>query len=312
MEDMDMLTVARSRSKWRVRSTAPAAITITPRDLNLLAHLAGLRFLAPEQLGKLDGGSEQNVTRCLRALFDHGYVDQVGDPFGRRAYGITRKGARLLNEHGHLVDPTLRYSLKNKRAGARFIDHTLGIADVLVGLQVACRSRRDVSLMLEHEIIANAPANTRKAREPLRWTAPGAKAKFGVSSVVSDSLFGLRFADDTAAYFLLELDSGHMPNLRVRSKLEQTSIGRKLGLYYDGWRANRQVEQFGLKQLRVLTVTTSMARVANMIDVSPFEPVGRKPGNSISLVIGIIGLVTIGIVILLNVHLGEQLGVRAH
>jgi len=191
----------------------------------------------------------------------------VGDPFGRRAYGITRKGARLLNEHGHLVDPTLRYSLKNKRAGARFIDHTLGIADVLVGLQVACRSRRDVSLMLEHEIIAGAPDGTRKAREPLRWTAPGAKAKFGVSSVVSDGLFGLRFANDTAAYFLLELDRGHMPNLRVQSTLEQTSIGRKLSIYYDGWRANRQEEQFGLKQLRVVIVTTSMARVANMIDV---------------------------------------------
>ncbi len=95
----------------------------------------------------------------------------------------------------------------------------------------------------------------------------GAKQKFGVSSVVADGLFGLRFADDTAAYFLLELDRGHMPNVRVRSKLEQTSIGRKLGIYWGGWRAGRQVEQFGVKQLRVLVVTTSMARVANMIDV---------------------------------------------
>jgi Replication-relaxation len=264
---MDTLTPVKSRAKWGVRSAEPTPITITSRDLSLLAHLASLRFLTPEQLGKLDGGSEQNVTRCLRALFDHGYVDQVGDPFVKRAYAITRKGARLLNEHGHLVDPTVRWSLKNKRAGARFIDHTLGIADVLASLHVACRGRRDVSLMLEHEIIASAPENTRKAREPLRWTAPGAKPKYGVSSVVSDGVFGLRFADDTAAYFLLELDRGHMPNVRVRSKLEQTSIGRKLGIYYDGWRANRQVEQFGLKQLRVLIVTTSTARVANMIDV---------------------------------------------
>jgi hypothetical protein len=63
---------------------------------------------------------------------------------------------------------------------------------------------------------------------------PGAKEKFGVSSVVADGLFGLRRADGTAAYFLLELDRGHMPNLRVRGKLEQTSIGRKLALYYEG------------------------------------------------------------------------------
>lgn len=262
-----MLAPTRARAKWGLRAATPAAITITQRDVTLLAHLASLRFLATEHLGKLDGGSEQNVTRCLRALFDHGFVDQVGNLFGRRAYAITRKGARLLREHGHMVDPTVRWSLKNQRSGGRFIDHTLGIADVLVGLHVACRSRRDVGLMLEDEIIANAPEATRKAREPLRWTVAGAKEKFGVSSVVADGLFGLRFPDDTAAYFLLEFDRGHMPNVRVRSKLEQTSIARKLGIYYEGWRANRQVEQFGLKQLRVLIVTPSMARVGNMIDI---------------------------------------------
>ncbi len=195
----------------------------------LLARLATLRFLTAEQLGKLDGGSEQKVVRRLRALFDHGYVDQAGDPFGRRAYAITRKGARLLVDHGHVVNPKVRWTLKNHRAGQKFIEHTLGVADVLVGLHAACGDRDDVSLMLEHEIVANAPEQTRRAREPLRWTVAGAKQKFGVSSVVADGLFGLRFADDTAAYFLLELDRGHMPNLRFRSRLEQTSIGRKLG-----------------------------------------------------------------------------------
>src|SRR5665213_2601217 len=123
---METQTISTPRAKWGVRSNSPSPIAITSRDVTLLAHLASLRFLTAEQLGKLDGGSEQNVTRCLRALFDHGYVDQVGDPFVRRAYAITRKGARLLKEYGHLVDPSVRWSLKNQRAGARFIDHTLG------------------------------------------------------------------------------------------------------------------------------------------------------------------------------------------
>jgi len=263
---METQTVLSSRAKWGVRSASPRGIELTPRDVTLLAHLASLRFLTSEQLGRLDGGSEQNVTRCLRALFDHGYVDQVGDPFVRRAYAITRKGAHLLQEHGHLVDPTVRWSLKNKRAGGRFIDHTLGIADVLIAMQVACRGRSDIEFIPEHEIIANAPDPTRKAREPLRWTVPGAKEKFGVSSVIADGLFGLRRADGSASYFLLELDRGHMPNIRVRSKFEQTSIGRKLALYYEGWKTNRHVELFGVKQLRVAIVTTSPIRVEHMID----------------------------------------------
>ena len=260
---METQTIPASRAKWGVRSASPRGIEITPRDVTLLAHLASLRFLTSEQLGRLDGGSEQNVTRCLRALFDHGYVDQVGDPFVRRAYAITRKGAHLLQEHGHLVDPTVRWSLKNKRAGGRFIDHTLGIADVLIGMQVAYRRRGDVGFIPEHEIIANSPEATRKAREPLRWTVLGAKEKFGVSSVVADGLFGLRRADGTASYFLLELDRGRMPN--VRRNLEQTSIGRKLALYYEGWKTNRHVELFGVKQLRIAIVTTSPARVEHMI-----------------------------------------------
>lgn len=54
-------------------------------------------------------------------------------------------------------------------------------------------------------------ALTRTAREPLRLAVPGVESKFGVSSVVADGLFGLRFADGTAAYFLLEVDRGSMP-----------------------------------------------------------------------------------------------------
>lgn len=160
--------MTRPRARWGIRVPEPPRIVITPRDVTLLAFLASLRFLTAEQLGKLDGGSEQNVRRCLRALFDHGYVDQVGEPFGRRAYAISRKGALLLREHGHLVDPSVRWSLKNRRAGARFIDHTIGIGDVVVALHTACRGRRDVELMLEDEIIADAPDVTQRAREPLR------------------------------------------------------------------------------------------------------------------------------------------------
>lgn len=188
--------------------------------------MASLRFLTAAHLGRLDGGSEQDVIGCLRVLFEHGYVDQVGDPLVRRSYAITRKGTRLLQEHCHLVDPSVRWTVKNKCAGARFIDQTLGIADVLVGLPASCQGRCNVELMLEQEIIANEPEATRRARAPLRWSVAGAKQKFGVSSVVADGLIDLRFADDTAAYILFGLDRGDMPNVRIRCKLEQTSIAR--------------------------------------------------------------------------------------
>ena len=82
--------------------------------------------------------------------------------------------------------------------------------------------------------------------------------------MIADGLFGLAFPDGTAAYFLLELDRGSMPV--VRSRFEQTSFKRKLRIYWEAWKAGRHVAHFGVKQIRVLTVTESRARLNHMID----------------------------------------------
>jgi hypothetical protein len=81
--------------------------------------------------------------------------------------------------------------------------------------------------------------------------------------VVPDGLFGLTFPDESAAYFLLELDRGTIPI--SRSGEDHRSIRRKLKTYYDGWRAQRHLEQFGVKQMRVLTITSSQERMHNMV-----------------------------------------------
>src|SRR5277367_2962296 len=100
------------RAKLFRRSESPRGMELTARDLTLLAHVARHRFLSSAHLCALDGGSPQNVLRCLRALFDHGYLDRpaaqkVGlsedgpRPF---VYGLGKKGARALREQGDLID----------------------------------------------------------------------------------------------------------------------------------------------------------------------------------------------------------------
>ncbi len=39
-----------------------------------------------------------------------------------------------------------------------------------------------------------------------------------------------------------------------------------LATYYHGWRQRRHAQQFGIEQLRVLTVTTSEKRIETMLD----------------------------------------------
>lgn len=252
---------------------------LTERDLNLIRHVAKHRFLTTEQLQALDGGSEQNVSRALRALYDHGYLDRPGAQIASIILGgpkptvhaLGKRGAQALRERGHRVSSDVDWTEKNKRAGAIFIEHTLERAAFMTSLEIACREKPDVELLEAAEVIAHAPEATRNAREPLRWVIErverGRKDSF---SVVPDGLFGLSFPDDTASYFLLEIDRGTIPLRRTDTygtAAWRKNIEYKLRTYYEGWRANRHVEQFGVKQLRVLWVTSSPARLENMIEI---------------------------------------------
>ncbi len=269
------------RRKRFQRSAAPSPMQLTERDLHLLAHVGRHRFLSSTHLVALDGGSPQNVLRCLRALFDHGYLDRPKSQLASvplegpqpMVYGLAPKGARLLREHAHHLTGGGDWTEKNKRAGAVFLEHTLAVADFMTALELSCRTRPDVDLIRENEIIADAPEETRRAREPLRWLVRPERARNEVWSVVPDGVFALSFADGTAAYFLLEIDRGTIPI--ARNSRDHRSITRKLATYYEGWRANRHVEQFGVKQMRVLIVTESAERVKNMLSAIDHITGGR-------------------------------------
>jgi len=274
---MGMDIATNQRAKRFERRTTPPAFQLTDRDLALLSHIARHRFLSSAHLASLDGGSPQNVLRALRVLFDHEYLDRPREQLatmpveGSRpfVYGLGKRGARALREHGHRINTDVDWTEKNKRAGNKFIEHTLQIADFMVGLELACRMHNDVGLLREREIIQAAPDNTRRAREPLRWRVERIeRGRREITTVVPDGLFALTFPDDTAAYFLLEVDRGTIPINRTDAEgtaAWRKNIRYKLETYYDGWKAGRHVEQFGVKQVRVLTVTSSAKRVENML-----------------------------------------------
>src|ERR1700674_3858952 len=79
---MDIET--RPRGRLFERPAEPRAFRITPRDLGLLTNLARLRLASGEQLAALDGGSGQNVSRSLLALWEHEYVERLLGQVERR------------------------------------------------------------------------------------------------------------------------------------------------------------------------------------------------------------------------------------
>ncbi|QWG14285.1 replication-relaxation family protein [Bradyrhizobium sediminis] len=261
------------------RTDSPRNMRLTERDLNLIRHVAKHRFLTTEQLQALDGGSQQNVSRALRALYDHGYLDRPGAQIASivldgpkpTVHALGKRGAQALRERGHKTSSDVDWTEKNKRAGAVFIEHTLERASFMTAMEIGCREKPGIELLDASAIIAQAPEPTRRAREPLRWVVERLeRGRKEIFSVVPDGLFGLSFPDETASYFLLEIDRGTIPLRRTDTygtAAWRKNIEYKFRTYYEGWRADRHMKQFGVKQLRVVWVTSSQTRLEHMLEL---------------------------------------------
>ncbi len=286
---------AREGSKRFVRPAILPRFSLNERNLTLLAYVSQYRLISSDDLAKLDGGSEQKAKRELRRLWAHGYLLRpaaqlmtVGltgpQPI---VYGLSNKGARLLRDHGHHV-ADVDWSENTQRAGIRFIEHEVARSRFMSGLEVAARKRRDVRLVRAANILATAPEQTRSSKTPLKWTARVPENGREVpASIIADDLFALVFDDETAAYFLVEIDRGQMPVRRHGESAQELVGGKrrlrtyfkhKLAAYYHGWRQRRHVEQFGIDQIRVLTVTTSEQRISTMLDALRDVTEGKGSG----------------------------------
>ncbi len=277
-------TVRRKGTKRFVRPESLPPYSLTQRGLALLAHVARHRLIASDDLALLDGGSAQNVKRELRLLWAHGYLMRPGAQIQSTiligpqpmVYGLTNRGARTLHAEGYRIDPEIDWSENTRRSGVAFIEHSTARSRFMAGLEAGLRGRDDVKLVHAEEIINAAPAQTRRASQPLKWTAkiPMDDGRVVPSAVIADDLFALRFADNTESYFLVEIDRGQMP-VRRSANVEEIVEGKKrmrtyfmhkLATYWHGWRQGRHVQQFGVEQIRVLTITTSAKRIETMLD----------------------------------------------
>lgn len=193
---------------------------VTARDIALLQHIARFRLASGAQLARLDGGSAQNVSRALLALFENEYVDRPVAQAASRLlhngsrpaiYGLTRKGARLLGDHGFQVQRSLLDGIDKERGARwRFVEHTVSITEFLVQLELAARARQNIRILDRDEIVEDAPSSKRERQPRIEATIrlDGALKR---NAVIPDALFGLRFNDEEESYFALEIDRGEMP-----------------------------------------------------------------------------------------------------
>jgi DNA-binding Lrp family transcriptional regulator len=243
---------------------------LTERDREIIRHVHRHRFLRSSHIVSLLGSSPQQVLRRLQLLFHHGYLERPRAQIdyyhqgGSRhiAYGLGDKGAALLKEEG-VVFRQLRWDGKDRSVHRIFLEHELLVSDVMVAIELACR-KSGIQFLAGDQL--QLPAQLDQKRQPFRWRVniPGG-VKLGI---VPDRVFALDYADKaderTRAFFFLEADRGTMPV--TRGNLAQTSFFRKLLAYEAAWSQGIHRTRFGFNRFRVLTVTTSAARINSLID----------------------------------------------
>jgi len=254
------------------RAPTVAPMQVTERDRQIIRLVHRHRFLRSPQIAALMNDSSQQLLRRLQLLYHHGFLERPRAQIdyyhqgGSRSlvYGVGNKGGALLQRELGVSLPKLSWGEKNHTVRGMFFEHAILVSDVMVALELACRETEHVRLLTEDELPNQA--KMRGERQPFQWKV---KINSGLKpGVIPDRVFALEFPNQTGetnrVYFFLEADRGTMPV--NRRNLSQTSFYRKLLAYEATWSQSIHRTKFGFNRFRVLTVTTSAARVNSLVE----------------------------------------------
>lgn len=252
---------------------------LAERDRDIIRAVFDHRFLNSDQIAVLMASPKKKIAERLTELFHAGYLDRPraqhdyyvngGAPL---VYALGSRGAREIIAETDEEQAQLDWKRKNATATHRFIDHTIATSEFRITLAQALSRPtagkgsdvQSATLVEGRALLAEMPPETQQVERP--WTLR-ARVMLGQDQddigVAPDYAFALRMADGRRRPFVVEIDRGTMPV--VRKDLRQTSILRKLLAYDAAWRAKTSERQWGFKTFRVLFVTATRERAANIL-----------------------------------------------
>lgn len=273
----------RSYPRFRREGEVPR-VDLTDDDAAIIRCVYRHRFVSAEDLYRLFANrSADRLSRRLTALFRAHYLDRPIAQIDRFTkggsqpliYGLDKEGARFLKEKFGAPIGATDWRALNRRYVRENLDHTVAISHFLIGVEVACRERPNVSYIPFEEILARAPEETRRGPYPGRWSVPvqysGPRTAVNVAP---DAIFGLKMTNSAgqamSSYVFLEVDRGTMTIAPAESVREsdafmfRSTVLRKLLSYAETWRQKTSQKLFSIPAARVLFVTTSVARAEAM------------------------------------------------
>lgn len=259
-----MLSARRARFE---RCPSIPHIQITERDIDILAHLNRHRLLRSCDISDLIAGSRQQVLRRLQLLFHHGYIDRPRSQIeyfhcgGSRplVYALNSRGIGLLRQREL---PHSSSTFPSRNLSPLFFQHAVQKSEIMVALELACRRDPRIRFIPSRDLFTES----RGKRSPFEWRVKiDNKTELGV---IPDDVFALEYSNDNEqkhrALFFVESDRSTMPI--ERRDLTKTSFRRKLLAYEATWLQKIHQTRFRCNRLRVLTITTSAARVKHLVE----------------------------------------------
>lgn len=253
-----MTTQAQKRLPRYRRAATKVPCQITDRDLDILALVYMHRLASSDHMQALLPGSDQGILRRLQRLYHAKYLDRIRPQWreqpgsAKMIYAITNRGVRALLNAG-LINQASRtdWNSQNKDLHDLSVRHQLLVSYVRSVLTLGCRRNPDVSLRFWYE--------GRKLQDTIEVALENGYTQVPVAP---DAYLGIEDAQGRLHLFL-EADRGTMTVKRFALKLKAYAA------YY---RAGRHTEKHGISHFRVLTVTSSRQRQANLIEAAKAIP----------------------------------------
>ena len=268
-----MTTTAKQTRKPRFRREGCPNFHLTERDREIIRQVYRHRFLSSEYITALMEGGRQGILNRLKFLFHADYLDRPKAQ-GRMEgnfpliYALGNKGAELIASEFDLALGSVDWTTKNREAKPVFLEHTLGVARFMVLVELACRKVKELEFIRPEEVIGKRFIVPKTGDKALSWKVEAKRGERRIAySMVPDNVFGWTCLEDSgrtrAAYFFLEEDRATMP---IRSaNLGRSSFFKKMVGYFESWKGDLFQKNFGFKNPRVLTLTSSNERIKSMV-----------------------------------------------
>ena len=263
-------------SESRTASKKPTVpLRLTERDVEIIRVVETHNLLrSQDHVWPLFGGSRHLNTR-LKALTDAGYLAKLkGQAHEQGIYALGKKGGQLLRDRfGWPMPNASNWAERYRRLTERHVEHTLLIADILIGVEVACRARPGVRFVSRAEVFERHASEIVKRKavtvsgKPMQWDVRIADGAWrGQTRIEPDGVFGIEHQETgKTSWFFLEADRGTMSVKPQRPNLDKASLFKKMLQYQASWLKdvdgqNATARAFGLSDVRTLFVLSTGAR----------------------------------------------------